>query len=56
MSETITRVVDENDNLIYEEDDDGYRERNTYNENNKLVRCEVRYPNGIVEVEHFNES
>ena len=44
---------DKDGNVIYEEDDDGYYERNTY-ENGQLVRCEIHYSNGITEVEHYN--
>lgn len=44
---------DEDNNLVYEEHEDGYIERNTYDDNNHLVRSEQRYANGIIEVENY---
>lgn len=40
-------------NVIYEEHDDGFYERNTY-KNGKLIRCETHYSNGMKEIEHYN--
>ena len=51
----VEQQKDKNGNIIYEEHDDGYYERNTY-ENGKLARCEIHYSNGITEVEQYNVS
>lgn len=50
------QIKDSKGNITYEEHDDGYKEYNTYNENNKLIRSEQHYTNGIVEVETFNQE
>lgn len=52
----LQQIIDENGNVIYEEHDSGYFERNQYNENGKLIRSEQHYPNGIVEIEHFSDN
>lgn len=47
--------IDENGNIIFARYGD-YYERNTYNKNNKLIRSEQHYGNGIVEVEQFYDD
>lgn len=47
-------VKDNNGNVILAKYDDGYEERNTYNDNGKLIREEIKFPNGIVEINHYN--
>lgn len=54
MIKTIKK--DKNNNIIYESHMDGYEEFNTYNENNKLIRSECHYSNGLVEIEHYKNE
>lgn len=49
------QIKDSNGNIVYEEHDDGYTEQNTYR-NNKLIRSEQHYANGIIEIEHFSDD
>ena len=49
-------VKDKNGNIIYQEYPDGSYERNMYNENNKLIKNEFHYANGIVETQQYNEK
>lgn len=49
-------IYDKSGNLLYEEHDDGYKEMNTYNNNGKLIRQEIHYSNGLVEVEHYSNN
>lgn len=46
---------DKDGNIIYEEHDDGFYERSTY-ENGQLVRQETHYSNGITDIDHYNVS
>ena len=50
----IKQEKDDNGNITYEEYDSGYKEYNTYSKNNKLIRSEQHYPNGLVEVENYS--
>ena len=49
-------IRDENDNVVYRKDKDGYWERNTYDTNGKLIRSEQHYTNGVVETEQYAHS
>ena len=49
------QIKDSNGNVVYEEHDDGYVEENTY-QDDKLIRSEQHYSNGIIEVEHFSDK
>lgn len=49
------QIKDSNGNIVYEEHDDGYVEENIYR-NNKLIRSEQHYANGIIEIEHFSDD
>lgn len=48
----INREYDKDGNIIYEEYDTGYKEYNTYYKG-VLIRQECRYPNGMVEIDHY---
>lgn len=55
LSVTLVEQYDEDGRLVYQEDSDGYIERNTYY-NGKLIKSDITYSNGIREVEQFNPN
>lgn len=46
-------VKDSEGHIVYEERSDGFVEKSTYI-NGQLSRQETRYPNGNVELDHYN--